>query len=309
MNSPLISTIIPTFNSGKFIKDTIESIFNQTYNNIEIIVFDDNSTDSTIKICESFSRYSNFKLIKAGYHTGNIAKARNFAINNSNGEYVAFLDSDDLWEQNKIEEQMKYTDDNDFICSNAKVIDENNNIISEVYFSNIVDLDKIRITDLLIDNLVITSSVLSKKELIIKAGYFSESLGNLAEDYALWLNIVKINEIKYIKESLTRYRRHKSNSSFKDDLYRVEMLKETVKLRNQYVSKDNIELHKVAIKGIMTIKNELAEIYLNNNMFKDSLKNINYILRYYIPKLSFQYLTLYFKFTYLLLKKIIKGVY
>ena len=67
---------------------------------------------------------------------------------------------------------MKYTDDNDFICSNAKVIDENNNIISEVYFSNIVDLDKIRITDLLIDNLVITSSVLSKKELII-LGWFS----------------------------------------------------------------------------------------------------------------------------------------
>jgi teichuronic acid biosynthesis glycosyltransferase TuaG len=307
LKQPLITAIIPTYNSEKYIKGAIESILNQTYKNIEIIVFDDCSTDSTKQICELYKGYSNFSFIIDNQHTGNIAKARNCSIDLAKGEYIAFLDSDDLWEQNKIEEQLKYTDRYNFICSNAKIIDNKNNIISDEYFTDMHNINEISICDLIIDNFVITSTVLSKKEVIIKAGYFSNELGNLAEDYALWLNAAKISEIKYLNDSLIRYRRHTTNISYRDDVFRINMLLETIKLRNQFTHTEDRNLNRMAIKGIINIKSELAETYLKNNRYDEYFKNMKYIFINYSPKTSTEYFKLYFKFFYLLLKKLIKG--
>ena len=96
----LISVIIPTFNSEKYIQQCISSVLNQTYENYEIIVVDNNSTDSTVSIIKSFNS-DKIKIIYV-FNNGNISISRNLGIKNSIGSWIAFLDSDDFWEKNKL---------------------------------------------------------------------------------------------------------------------------------------------------------------------------------------------------------------
>ena len=101
--NPLISVLIPTYNNGKYIKQAIESVYAQNYDNIEIIVVDDGSTDNTKEIVEKY------KDIKYFYtkHKG-IPFVRNLALEKSHGEYIAFLDSDDYWLPEKLNTQIQY---------------------------------------------------------------------------------------------------------------------------------------------------------------------------------------------------------
>ena len=101
--NPLISVIMPTYNNGKYIKQAIESIYAQNYDNIEIIVVDDGSTDNTKEILKEYKNIKYFYIRHKG-----IPFARNLAIENSNGEYIAFCDSDDYWLPEKINTQIQY---------------------------------------------------------------------------------------------------------------------------------------------------------------------------------------------------------
>lgn len=103
MRQPLVSIIIPNYNKGKYIKEAIDSALNQTYRNIEVIVVDDGSTDNSIDIIESYGK----KIMAYFLPHKNANVARNFGLSKSRGEYIQFLDSDDLIEKNKIEKQVK----------------------------------------------------------------------------------------------------------------------------------------------------------------------------------------------------------
>ena len=100
---PLISVMMPTYNNGKYIKQAIESIYAQNYSNIEIIVVDDGSTDNTREIIKEYKDIKYFYIEHKG-----IAPARNVALENSKGEYIAFCDSDDYWLPEKINTQIRY---------------------------------------------------------------------------------------------------------------------------------------------------------------------------------------------------------
>ena len=105
-NNPLISVLIPTYNNGKYIKQAIESVYAQSYDNIEIIVIDDGSTDNTKEVLK---RYKNIKYFYIE-HKG-IPFARNVALEKAKGEYIAFLDSDDYWLPEKLNTQIQYFKD------------------------------------------------------------------------------------------------------------------------------------------------------------------------------------------------------
>ncbi|MBA7530747.1 UDP-Glc:alpha-D-GlcNAc-diphosphoundecaprenol beta-1,3-glucosyltransferase WfgD [subsurface metagenome] len=100
---PLISVVMPTYNHGRFIGDAINSVLNQTYRNLELIIIDNFSEDNTEKIVTSYKddriKYLKFK------NNGVIASSRNYGIKHSRGEYIAFLDSDDVWLPEKLEKQ------------------------------------------------------------------------------------------------------------------------------------------------------------------------------------------------------------
>ena len=109
----LISIITPNFNCEVFIKSTIESVISQTYSNWEMLIVDDCSTDRSYEIALDYAKKdSRIKVLKNEKNSG-AAISRNLALDNANGDYIAFLDSDDLWEPNKLEVQLKFMEEHD----------------------------------------------------------------------------------------------------------------------------------------------------------------------------------------------------
>lgn len=102
-DSPLISVLIPAFNCEKYIREALESVFAQTYQNFEVIAVDDGSTDQTAQIISSFPAVHYYYQEHRG-----VAAARNLALENAEGKWIAFLDSDDRWDHNKLQLQMDY---------------------------------------------------------------------------------------------------------------------------------------------------------------------------------------------------------
>lgn len=122
----LVSIIMPSYNSEKYIKDSIESVLSQSYNNWELIIIDDCSNDNTVNVIKSF----NDKRIKLFINEKNSGAAisRNRALRESNGKWISFLDSDDVWMPNKLEEQLNFMVENNYsfsftdyrICKNGQ---------------------------------------------------------------------------------------------------------------------------------------------------------------------------------------------
>ena len=170
-NEPLVSVIIPTYNRGRLILDSINSVLNQTYKNIELIVVDDCSTDDTEKTVKSIDD-SRIKYIKLEKNSG-ACVARNKGIEISRGEFIAFNDSDDLWLPEKINSQLDFLYENNAEISFCKMecrTPENNFIHN---FPNIEFDRKISYKDLLKYNSASTQTIFGKtdcfKEIIFDA--------------------------------------------------------------------------------------------------------------------------------------------
>ena len=209
----LVTVVIPTFNSEKYIVKCIESVILQSYSNLEIIIVDNFSTDNTLSIIENF-KDKRIKLFQIK-NFGVIAVSRNFALNNANGKYVAFLDSDDYWHKNKVEiciHHLNYT--NSSLVYHNLLIDNGN--------SQIIGLKKGRkISFLKIYNLILrgnciwNSSVVINFSLIKNKMLISQSTNLIgAEDFHFWLRIINLNDkICFINENLGHYTLHTNSVS------------------------------------------------------------------------------------------------
>lgn len=200
-NIELVSVIIPTRNSGKTIKKTIISILRQDYKNIEIIVVDDGSTDNTLEILKDFSDKIFLVLLDKKVLAG---EARNEGIKKSNGNLVAFCDSDDIWFANKISKQVDYLIENNYkiVCSNA--VSLKNKKFKNMYIN--FEYTEITTQDLLSKNYVINSSVLIKKEILNKLKAYPTSKYFFSfEDYYLWIKLSMYHTIGFLDEDLLCY--------------------------------------------------------------------------------------------------------
>ena len=135
----MVTVIIVVYNASRYLRYSIDSVFNQSYKDFEVIAIDDGSSDPTLKILNEYTSHSNFTLLKHE-HTQNLGGNRNIAVNLAKGEYISFIDGDDIWEKDKLQVQLKYIDKYDMICTNAYVINENNEITAK---SNINDFDNL----------------------------------------------------------------------------------------------------------------------------------------------------------------------
>ncbi|WP_248912369.1 glycosyltransferase family 2 protein [Gelidibacter algens] len=132
-NNPLVSIITACYNSEKYISDTILSVLNQTYQNWELLLVDDFSADKTISIITNFEkRNDRIKLFQLPKNSG-AAVARNRAIEEANGRFIAFLDSDDRWLPQKLEKQVSFMLDNAYSLTHTsyELIDESGNSIKK----------------------------------------------------------------------------------------------------------------------------------------------------------------------------------
>ncbi|MGK7872356.1 MAG: glycosyltransferase [Xenococcaceae cyanobacterium] len=181
---PLISVIIPAFNAEKTIRETTQSVLDQTFSDFEVIVINDGSSDATAEIVSQF----NDSRIKIFSHTNaGLAKSRNWGIANSIGKYLAFLDADDLWTPDKLEAQFRALEENSQAAvaySWTNYIDENGKFLYPGSYTasegNVYD-------QLLLNNFLENgSNPLIRRDAIEQVGVFDESL-IAAEDWDLWL--------------------------------------------------------------------------------------------------------------------------
>ena len=200
---------MPAYNSEKYIAEAIESVIKQIYENWELIIVDDCSTDNTKAIIQRYAQKDKrIKLISLAKNKG-VADARNIAIQKANGDYIAFLDSDDIWKTEKTEKQIQILNNSnaDITYTAYFMIDETGKIIKERKVKETITLK-----DLLKENSVIFSSVLCKKE-SIENTVFKSKLYH--EDYVFLLDLARNGKsFKGINERLVQYRVHQNGRSF-----------------------------------------------------------------------------------------------
>lgn len=212
--SELVSIIVPTYNTEKFIKLTIQSVQNQTYKNWEMILVDDASTDETIKIISELAKADNrIKLFQLPNNSGN-GFARNVALKKATGKYIAYLDADDLWFPMKLEKQIQFLKANKlpFTFSFYDCIDEEGKTLNR----------RVEAPLNLTYNQLFFCNYIGNLTAIYDAEYFGKIVIEATQkrqDWRLWLTIVKqIKETKPVPESLAFYRIRKdsiSSSKFK----------------------------------------------------------------------------------------------
>jgi glycosyltransferase involved in cell wall biosynthesis len=214
MENKTVSIIIPTSNCCDFLKRAVDSIKCQTYQNLEIIVVDNNSIDDTKKYIQSTTD-ERIKYISINNY-GIIAKSRNIGIENARGQYIAFLDADDWWKKDKIEKSLKYHQEGYLFTYHDLDVQTNSkkNIINKKIFSRKLTYP-ITIDLFENGNGIPNSSVIIDINLIKKIGGLSENpLLVGAEDYECWLRVSKETSKFYrIPESLGYYWIGNSNTS------------------------------------------------------------------------------------------------
>jgi glycosyltransferase involved in cell wall biosynthesis len=187
---PLVSVIMPTYNHSKFIDEAIESVLNQTYKNFELIIIDNYSEDDTEKVVTSYKdnriKYLKFK------NNGIIAASRNYGIKNSNGEYVAFLDSDDIWLPKKLEKQIelfRISNETPMIYTRFKTV-RGDTISKDILPKNGRYKSGYIFRSLYVRPFITCSTVIVKKSIFNQIGLFDTNRDLIAiEDMDLWLRI------------------------------------------------------------------------------------------------------------------------
>lgn len=217
----LVSIIMPTYNCGKFIAKTIDSVLAQTYDNWELIIVDDRSKDNTKEIVETYQKDDKrIKYYMLEVNSG-AAVARTEAMKLATGSYMAFLDSDDIWLPNKLEKQIEFMDQNgyNFTCTAYEQIDEDDKLLNKV----IQTRKKADYNRVLLDCPVGNSTVMYNVEAL---GKFEVPNIRKRNDDALWLQILK--KEKYIwgmPDILMQYRiRNNSISSNKLQLIKYHWI-------------------------------------------------------------------------------------
>lgn len=277
----LISVVMPTYNREKTIIRAVNSVLNQTYKNIELIVVDDCSSDNTIKLLNEI-KDPRLKIIKLEKNSG-ACHARNVGIKNSKGNLIAFQDSDDEWHINKLEKQVKYLDKYDLVFCRFKRNE------SETFPNIKYELDEFdAYKKLLIENIIGTSLILTKKEILIK-NLFDEKLPRF-QDWDLVLRISKKYKIKYLKEVLSNVyvqkdsisKNHESALKALEIIYEKnkDEIENNKKIKASFLQKKCI----FKIKTGMYCKKEAKELFELNKNFKNFIIliiNVFYLIPLY----------------------------
>ena len=286
MNSnkkPLVSIVVPSYNHEKYVKQTIKSIINQTYENIELIVIDDGSTDGSINIVKKLSQKYHFKFI----HRPNkgLSATLNEGINISQGKYYCTCASDDVFKLDKIEKQVKFMEENnEYGMCYGKVIlltDECTKIPLNIELSRGGWI----FNDLIRGRFWIPSvSSMIRMDVFTDIGLYDENL--YVEDWDMWVRISNKYQVGYINKYLAYYRQHETNISKKGwKLYesKVASLKKWQEIEGYDVIIKiwKLKWFRVLSKHYKAEAKKYLPLALKNILHKNSLIGI---IKYYFMK-------------------------
>jgi len=205
---------MPAYNAGKYIDEAIESVQNQTYLNWELIIVDDGSKDNTSEVIKKYSEDKRIKYI--WQKNGKQGKARNTAILNSKGDYLAFLDADDVWFPDKLKKQLEEIKRNsvDLIFGYSFLLIDGKKTLNKIGRGNGKLIGQAAIDFLLLEDAFIISTVLVNKEKVISVNGFTELLDiQYCEDWHLWLKLAFTNCSFYTNSDVVSYYRLSESSA------------------------------------------------------------------------------------------------
>jgi glycosyltransferase involved in cell wall biosynthesis len=258
LNQPKVSVIIPNFNYGHYLPDALKSVQNQTYTNIEIIVVDDGSYDASVSIVKLFKNVIILQQENLG-----VSFARNFGMSKCTGDYIAFLDADDVWDVNKVEKQINsmLKSGSEFSYTGIYITNSDLRIQSEIHprYSGAVHLEYIKNPSTAVIVLGSSTAIISRK-LFHLAGFFDTGL-SISADWEYFFRCSVHAEVEFIDQPLTFYRIHGKNMSqrklqiyYKDNW---EALKKSFNYLNEH-----------AVKGISNRKKFISSYKLLSSFIK-----------------------------------------
>lgn len=226
---PLISVVMPLYNAEKFIEKAVESVMKQSYRNLEIIIIDDCSTDDSLKIALALAEKNENIIVLTNENNMGVSKTRNRGIKEAQGEYIALLDSDDVWKEDKLEKQVSLLLNHDAqiaYCSYG-FINENDQPIKKPFI----------VPGRTNFNKMLAKSVISCSTALIKADLLKENLFDpnyYHEDYVLWMQLLN-NGAKAVGDSsvLAYYRQvtgSRSSNKKNAALHRWKIYREVLNL-------------------------------------------------------------------------------
>jgi len=264
----LVTVILPAYNSANYIADTVECLLSQTYKAIEIIVINDGSTDSTLDVLTAYSDTGKIKLIDQK-NTG-VAAARNVGISMAQGEYIAFIDSDDYWFSEKLSTQVRYLEQHSEVGAVYAAWHEWRPDVNGIFPSPLsmesksinLDIDPTLsgwiYIELLFDCVIHTSSIMIRSPILCQLGGFDANLV-MGEDYDLWLRLSRTTKIDKLSTPLSLYKIHAESLTQKKPLavcYQGMVIERAIKEWG-YKGPDGRETSKHKIRFV------LANIYFN----------------------------------------------
>lgn len=259
--NPRVTIVIPVYNGEKYVSLAIDSALRQTYKNIEIIVVNDGSSDSTDRICKSYG--NKIKYLKK--ENGGVSTALNLAIQNMNGEYFSWLSHDDLYYSEKIEEEIKYINDNNLmntktiIYSNCSYNDQNGYYLGKtIHESNLLNKDS---AYSLLNGAINGLTLLIPKKAFQEAGVFDTKL-RCTQDYDMWFRMYKKGyKFVHIPNILTVTRIHKESVTNTSPKYLKEVKEFWIDLIEYFSNKDKERLYGSVYNYYYNIYNSIDKEY------------------------------------------------
>lgn len=291
----LVSVIVNYHNGEKHLEDCIKSIVNQDYKDIEIILWDNASTDNSKKIVEKFNN-TKIKYFKNPIKE-NLYKARNKAIKESSGDLIAFLDCDDWWEKNYLSSREKFFNDSkiDFFYSNTNVFLERKKR-NKLYRKFKLPSGNI-FSSLSKDYFIIISGTIFRRGIFLKYGNFNEDY-NIIGDYDFIMKISKNCNAHAIDLPLLNYRVHQNNflknhtnlyyEEYKDWYTREKKQNDEFFQKYNNFFKNKLEY----IENIFLIENENKSIFLFSKILNHQVffEKIKLLILFFLPKSFFKFL-------------------
>ncbi|WP_292468827.1 glycosyltransferase [Methanolobus sp.] len=245
IESPVVSIIMNCYNCSTYLKEAIDSVYTQTYGDWEIIFWDNVSTDNSAEIAKNYDS-------KLRYFCGDknvpLGNARNLAIEKAQGQYIAFLDCDDIWLPSKLEKQISLFEANSnikLVFSDCNVINSQHEILYRL-FSVQKPSRGFAFNELLLSNNFISLvTVVIERSVFYDIGTFNDEF-KIAEEYDLFLRIAHKHPLDYVDEALAEYRIHENNWSHRQDIG----IKEQLKIIEFWLNKDILIKNKLRTKKI-----------------------------------------------------------
>lgn len=260
---PKITVIIPTYNRIDYLKKTIDSVMMQSFQDFEIMVIDDGSPNTlTEDLCNEYAKVTYIRI----ENSGGPAKPRNTGIKHAKGEYIAFVDDDDIWLPEKLEKQVKVLENNpDFglVHSFCNVIDAEDVLTGEVVGKP--GDDSVKHGDVsmrMIGNwTIMMPTPLVRKKVIDKNGFFNENIPGTFADVEYWVRASFETKFYYINEALVNYRVHEQNmSNDKQKYIHLPLYLKNV-LKNQHQNKRiNLSEYKLLVNNLCKMQLAYSKI-------------------------------------------------